>query len=93
LSAGKESHASAVTDEAPLYENVWRSGGIASPFLTSALGGGEWSASYSGCFTQRNRPSFAMNKRLSGSLEPVWPLWRRERSEPDPDSCDVQPVG
>jgi hypothetical protein len=33
------------------YENAWRSGGIAPPFLTSALDGGEWSASRPGHFT------------------------------------------
>jgi hypothetical protein len=30
---------------------TWGSGGIALPFLTSGLDGGEWSASRSGCFT------------------------------------------
>jgi hypothetical protein len=29
----------------PRHENVWESGGIAPSFLTSALDGGEWSAS------------------------------------------------
>jgi hypothetical protein len=37
----------------PSHEDVWRSGGIASPFLTSALVGSEWSASRLGRFTLR----------------------------------------
>jgi hypothetical protein len=39
-----------------IYEDVWGSGGIAQPFLTSALEGGEWSASYLGRhITDENR--------------------------------------
>jgi hypothetical protein len=34
-----------------LHEDVWDSGDIAPPFLTSALDGGEWSASFPGRFT------------------------------------------
>jgi hypothetical protein len=37
------------------HEVVWGSGGIASPFLTSALDGGEWSASRLGRFTSKGR--------------------------------------
>jgi hypothetical protein len=33
--------------------DIWRSGGIAPPFLTSALDGGEWSAACSGRYTPR----------------------------------------
>jgi hypothetical protein len=33
------------------HEDLWGSGGIASPFLTSAVDGGEWSASRPGRFT------------------------------------------
>jgi hypothetical protein len=33
------------------HEDMWGSGGIAPPFLTSALDGGEWSASRPGTFT------------------------------------------
>jgi hypothetical protein len=36
--------------EAPLREDEWRSGGIAPPFLTSALDEGKWSTSRSGRF-------------------------------------------
>jgi hypothetical protein len=35
----------------PRHEDVWGSGGIITPFLTSALDGGEWSASRLGPFT------------------------------------------
>jgi hypothetical protein len=35
------------------HDDVWVSGGIAPPFLTSALDGGEWSASRPGRFTPR----------------------------------------
>jgi hypothetical protein len=34
---------------------TWGSGGIAPPFLTSALDGGEWSASRPGRYTPRER--------------------------------------
>jgi hypothetical protein len=37
------------------HEDVWESGGIAPPFLTSVLGGGEWSASLSGYFISGER--------------------------------------
>jgi hypothetical protein len=33
------------------HEDVWGNGGIAAPFLISALDGGEWSASRPGHFT------------------------------------------
>jgi hypothetical protein len=33
------------------HEDIWGSGGIAPPFLTSALDGGEWSTSHPCCFT------------------------------------------
>jgi hypothetical protein len=34
-----------------MHEDVWGSGGIAPPFLTSALDGGQLSASRLGCFS------------------------------------------
>jgi hypothetical protein len=37
------------------HEDVWRSGGVAPPFLTLALDGGEWSASHPGRFTSGER--------------------------------------
>jgi hypothetical protein len=42
-------------NEAPLHEGVCGSGGIAPPFLTSALGGGDWSAPCCGRFTPGER--------------------------------------
>jgi hypothetical protein len=42
-------------------------GGVAPPFLTSALGRGEWSASRSGRFTPRERaPRYPLDRRLGG---------------------------
>jgi hypothetical protein len=38
-------------DLALCHEDIWGSGGIALPFLTSVLDGGEWSASCLGRFT------------------------------------------
>jgi hypothetical protein len=38
-----------------IHEHVWRSGGIAPPFLTSTLDGGEWSASRPSRFTHEER--------------------------------------
>jgi hypothetical protein len=40
---------------APRHEDVWGTGGIAPSFLTSALDGGEWSASNPGRFTPGER--------------------------------------
>jgi hypothetical protein len=37
------------------HEDVWGSGGIVPQFLTSALDGGEWSASRPNCFTPEKR--------------------------------------
>jgi hypothetical protein len=42
--------------QALCHKDIWGSGGIAPPFLTSALDGGEWSASRSGRFITRERP-------------------------------------
>jgi hypothetical protein len=39
------------------HEDIWESGGIAPPFLTSALDGGEWSTSHPGHFTPRGGPN------------------------------------
>jgi hypothetical protein len=38
-------------NNAPLYDEIWRSEGIAPPFLTSALDGVEWPASRPRRFT------------------------------------------
>jgi hypothetical protein len=37
------------------HEDMWGSGGIAPPFLASALDGGGWSASCPGLFTSGER--------------------------------------
>jgi hypothetical protein len=37
-----------IINETPLPEDVWGTKGIAPPFLTSALDGGEWSVLRSG---------------------------------------------
>jgi hypothetical protein len=37
------------------HEDVYKSGGVAPPLLTSALDGGEWSASRPGRFTRKKR--------------------------------------
>jgi hypothetical protein len=47
---GKSKHIPALINQAPRHEDVRVNGGAAPPFLTSALGGGEWSASSSGLF-------------------------------------------
>jgi hypothetical protein len=54
-------------NEAPRYSNVSGSGGIASPFLTSALDGDESSASRPSCFNLVERtPEYRFDKRLGG---------------------------
>jgi hypothetical protein len=47
------------------HEDMWGSGGIASPFLTSALDGGEWSASDGGSTCPRNIDNFLPDCLLS----------------------------
>jgi hypothetical protein len=49
------------------HEDIWGSEGIASPFLTSALDGGEWSASRPCRFTPgRNSTRYPLVMRLGG---------------------------
>jgi hypothetical protein len=47
---------------------TYSGGGIAPPFLTSALDGGEWSASRPGRFTpgKQSPPPYLLGRRLSG---------------------------
>jgi hypothetical protein len=46
---------------------TWGSGGIAPPFLTSGLGGGEWSTSRPGRFTPGEAPPVPIGPQsLSG---------------------------
>jgi hypothetical protein len=46
------------------HVDIWESGGIAPPFLTSALDEGEWSVSRPGLF-------------IPGEIDPRYPLDRR----------------
>jgi hypothetical protein len=58
---------------------VWGNGGIDAAFLTSALDGGERSASHPGRFTpgERALPVF-IGYKAGWPPESVWTLWRRE---------------
>jgi hypothetical protein len=54
-------------DIALFHEDIWRSGCIAPPFLTSAQGGGEWLASLPGRFTPAGkRLRYVLFRRLGG---------------------------
>jgi hypothetical protein len=44
-----------VLNSALFHDDIWRSGVIAPPFLTSALDGDEWSNSCPGRFTRRGK--------------------------------------
>jgi hypothetical protein len=48
------------------HEDGWGSGGIALRYLTSALDGGEWSASCPGRFTLGKFPRYPLDRRLGG---------------------------
>jgi hypothetical protein len=50
----------------PRREDVWGSGGMAPPFMKSALNGGEWSASRPCRFTPGKRPRYPLCRRLGG---------------------------
>jgi hypothetical protein len=52
------------------------SGYIAPPFLTSALAGGEWSASLSGRFTSGE---ITTSTHHVWAPEPVWMPWKRDK--------------
>jgi hypothetical protein len=74
-----------------------RSGGIAPPYLTSALDGGESSASRPGRFTSWKTPSGT--HWIGGWVGPRagWTLWRRQKiscpcRESNPDSSVIQPA-
>jgi hypothetical protein len=54
------------------------SGSIAPPFLTSALDGGERSASLPVLFTPGKRAPVPIGKEAGCTLEPVWNLWRTD---------------
>jgi hypothetical protein len=46
-------------------------------FLTSALAGGEWSASRPGSFTPRKEPPVPIVQEVGWTPEPVWTTWKR----------------
>jgi hypothetical protein len=48
-------------------------------FFTSALVGGEWSASRPGTFTPGKEPPGPIGKEVGWIAEPVW-TWSREKS-------------
>jgi hypothetical protein len=50
-------------------EDVWGSGGIAPPFLTSALDGGEWSASCAGRFSPEEKSPWCLLDRSLRRLQ------------------------
>jgi hypothetical protein len=65
---------------------IYWSGGIAAPFLTSALNGGEWLASLLDRITPALHPA-------GWAPCPVWTLWRTEKSCPAGNQTRaVQPV-
>jgi hypothetical protein len=60
-------------------------------FLTSALDGGDWSASRPGRFIPGERPPFT--HWIGGAPEPVWTTWRGEKSYPYRDWNSDPPLG
>jgi hypothetical protein len=57
------------------------SGGIAPPFLASALDGGEWSALRLDRFIPGKRAPPVLNVQWAGwAPEPVWTLWSKEKN-------------
>ena len=61
-------------------------------FLTSALDGGELSASRPGHFTPRNRAPCPLKRRRVGNPDTVWKFWRRDEitcpcQESNPRPC------
>jgi hypothetical protein len=51
--------------------------GTAPTFLTSALDGGEWSASRAGSFILEERAPVPIGYEAGWFPEPIWTLWRR----------------
>jgi hypothetical protein len=79
-------------NQALFNEGIYWSGSIAPPFLTSALEGGEWSASRPGRFTPREIVTSAHWIWGWWAPEPVWTLWRREESYPCRESNPGRPA-
>jgi hypothetical protein len=50
--------------------------------LTSALAGGEWSASHPGDLSQEKVTPVSIRYEVGLTPEPVWTIWRRENSWP-----------
>jgi hypothetical protein len=65
-------------------------------FLTSALVGGDWSASRPGRFTPGEGASVPIGKEAGWALELVWTTWRIENyllyRDSNSDPSVVQPV-
>jgi hypothetical protein len=57
--------------------------GIAPPFLTLALVGGEWSASLPGRFNPGKSVLVLTGYEAGWAPEPVWTLWREKNLAPD----------
>jgi hypothetical protein len=72
---------------------AWGNGGIAPPFLTSALDGDEWSSiTLLSLYPRRKRLRYPL--AAGWVREPVWTLWSREKSF-DPSgnqALAVQPI-
>jgi hypothetical protein len=68
-----------------IKHHVWRSGGISPPKLTSAVDGGEWSASHTGPYTPRE--TAAGTHWVGGWLGPRLGLEAVEKKE------SLAPVG
>jgi hypothetical protein len=69
------------------------SGGIAPPFLTSALGGGEWSASRPGPAPRGKSPRYPFDRRLVGPTAGLSAVQKRKISYPaGKQTLAVQPV-
>jgi hypothetical protein len=78
---------------APHHEDVWGNAGIAPPFLISALGGGEWSASCIFHFIPRKRAQYPLDMKFDGPRAAPHALSRNKLFSPPGIECPaVQPV-
>jgi len=72
-------------NEAPRHEDVLGSGGALHAFLTSALDGGERSASRPGRFTPRERaPLYPLDRKLGGLQSSSGCGSEKKKSQPPP---------
>jgi hypothetical protein len=75
----KENLSVCLISQALCHEDIWGNADIAPPFLTSALGGGEWPASRPFRFNAGER--FSVTHWIGGWVGPtVWTQWRRKNS-------------